>query len=580
MRNLLEIVRSISVNAVSRITRAGLTRRLARIRFARQILLFQICVVLLVVGVGFALVGWLMDRQLTDQYERRALAVAHAVAADPDIADAVAAGDVPVVSTDAERVRQATDALFVVVTDARGIRLAHPNPAEIGRHVSTDPSEALAGHDVVDVQRGTLGWSARGKVPVYAADHRVVGEVSVGFAADDVRANWLRVLADAALFAGGALLLGVAGSALLSRRLKSQTLGLEPRELAELVQEREAVLHGVGEGVVAADAAGRITVCNDEAARLLGSRPPVGARAAALDLPIRVRAALSRRTDQERMMAIAGDRVLVATSRQVHRDGHDLGTVLTLRDRTDIETLTRELDTVRSLSGAVRAQRHEFANRLHTLAGLLQTGHHAEAVEYLHALQDAPTELGPAPDGVRDAYLHAFLSAKTAEAGEADVRLRVADVSWVPGRVTAPVAVTTVVGNLVDNAVRAAHLGTRQPAYVEVTLLADADTLHVSVADSGDGVPAGLRARIFTEGFTTRISAGHGLGLALARQAARSLGGDVRLADPGAAENAVDGGGGHGAVFVAQLPAALDTPRPPGVLVDDRQAIGPEEAGC
>jgi len=566
VRNLLDIARSSCINSVSRISRTGPVRRLARIPFARQILLFQIGVVLLVVGVGFGLVGWLMDRQLTDQYERRALAVAHTVAADRTLADAVADGDVAVVSTRAERVRHATGALFVVVTDARGIRLAHPVPAEIGRHVSTDPSAVLAGHDVANVQRGTLGLSARGKVPVRAYG-RIVGEVSVGFAATDIRAHVLRVLADAALFAAGALLLGVAGSALLSRRLKTQTLGLEPRELAVLVQEREAVLHGVGEGVVATDASGRITVCNDEAARLLGSRPPAGARATDLALPIRVRAALSRRTDAERMTAIAGDRVLLATCRQVRADGHDLGTVLTLRDRTDIETLTRELDTVRSLSGAVRAQRHEFANRLHTLAGLLQTGHQAEAVEYLHALQDAPTELGPVPDGVRDAYLRAFLSAKTAEAAEADVTLQVADTSWVPGRVTAAVAVTTVVGNLVDNAVRAARLGARQPAQVEVTLLADGDALHLSVADSGDGVPAPVRETIFTEGYTTRISDGHGLGLALARQAARSCGGDVRLAQPGSDGT---GGAGHGAVFVAQMPGTL---APPGVPAG-------EEAPC
>ncbi|HEY3502381.1 MAG TPA: sensor histidine kinase [Actinocatenispora sp.] len=513
---------------------------------------------LLVVGVGFALVGWLLDRQLTTQYGQRALAVARTVAADPDIAAAIATGDPHhVVQRRAARVRDATDALFVVVTDRRGIRLAHPNPAEVGRHVSTDPSAALAGHDVVNVQRGTLGVSARGKVPVWDAHHRVVGEVSVGFAAQDIRSNVLRVLADASLFAAGALLLGVAGSALLARRLKSQTLGLEPHELAELVQEHEAVLHGIGEGVLATDADGRITVCNDEAARLLATRPEPGVPAAELDLPIRIRAALTGTSEAERMMAVAGDRVLVVTRRQVRRDAHDLGTVLTLRDRTDVETLTRELDAVRSLSGALRAQRHEFANRLHTLAGLLQTDHHAEAVEYLHALHDAPAAVGPAPDAVRDPYLQAFLAAKTAEAAESDVRLEIADTSWVPGRVAAPVEVTTVVGNLVDNAVRASRLGTRGPAYVEVTLLADGDTLHVSVADSGDGVPPELRERIFTDGFTTRLTVGHGLGLALTRQAARSRGGDATLADPGGAD--------HGAVFVAQMP---------GVLAERADAVG------
>ncbi len=523
-----------------------------RIRFARQILALQIAVVTLVVGVGFTLVGWLLDQQLTDRYEQQALTVARTVAADPTVAAATAAGDQRVVQARAERVRSATHALFVVVTDRNGIRLAHPNPAEIGQHVSTDPSQALSGHEVVNVQRGTLGLSARGKVPVEQGN-RIVGEVSVGFAVSDIRASVLQVLGDAALFAVGALLLGVAGSALLARRLKTQTLGLEPHELSELVQEREAVLHGIGEGVLAVDDDGRVSVYNDEAARLLDLHVPPGTPVAEVELPIRLRAALNGQTDAERLMAVAGERVLLVTRRQVRRDNRDLGTVLTLRDRTDLETLTRELDTVRSLSGALRAQRHEFANRLHTLSGLLQTDHHAEAVEYLHALtQRSPTEVGPVPDAIDDPYLQAFLAAKTAEAAESDVILEVADTSWLRGRVVAPVEVTTVLGNLIDNAVRAARLGARMPGRVEVTILADADTLHLSVADSGDGIPTEARQRIFVDGFTTRLSAGHGLGLALARQAARSLGGDTDLADAG--------GEDRGAVFVAHLPGALVRP--------------------
>src|SRR2546423_7660354 len=240
-----------------------------RVRFARQILALQIGVVTLVVGVGFALIGWLLNSELTNQYKQRALAVAHAVAADPLVASAAAHDDpAHLVQTRAESVRQATGALFVVVTNRRGLRLSHPNPDRLGQPVSTDPSAALRGRDVVVVERGTLGLSARAKVPLRDAGGAIVGEVSVGFNASDIRGQLFSLLGLAALFAGGALLLGVAGSALLARRLNRLTLGLEPHELAELVQEREAVLHGIGEGVLAVDAAGRVSVCNGEASRL------------------------------------------------------------------------------------------------------------------------------------------------------------------------------------------------------------------------------------------------------------------------------------------------------------------------
>ena len=522
-----------------------------RMRFAQQVLLLQIGLLTLVVGIGFGLVGWLLNGDLSDQFGQRALAVARTVAADVELADAVADDDPQhIAQVRAERARLATKALFVVITDRDGIRLAHPNPAMIGEQVSTDPKEALAGNEVVNVERGTLGLSARGKVPLRDHTGTVVGEVSVGFDAQDINSQLLRLLGIAGVFAGGALLLGAAGSGLLTRLLKRRTLGLEPHELSELVQEREAVLHGIGEGVLAVDSDGRVTVCNDEAARLLGIEIEPGKSVVDLNLPPRLCNALLDNERLDNLIAVAADRVLVANHRQVRRDGRDLGGVLTLRDRTDLETLTRELDSVRALTDALRAQRHEFANRLHTLSGLLQTNHQQEAVEYLQALSTGPiTRLGPGGEAVKDPYLQAFLSAKTAAADEKGVALEVGEASWVPGRVVAPVEVTTVVGNLVDNALEAARLGTRRPAVVDIDLLAEGTTLHVSVGDTGDGIPDGLRDAIFAEGVSTRDGDGRGLGLALTRQAARGLGGDVRLVDAGGAE--------HGAVFLASLPEVL-----------------------
>ncbi|MGI5240057.1 ATP-binding protein [Dactylosporangium sp. CA-139066] len=526
--------------------------RLRYAPFARQALALQAGVLVVVVGVGFALVGWLFDDELTQQYGTRALAVARTLAADPAIAAAAAADDPQgMLPGRADAAKVSSGALFVVITNARGIRLAHPNPDRIHEPVSTDPSEVLSGHDTINVERGTLGLSARGKTPLRDASGTIVGEVSVGFRIEDIRGHVNRELGFAAVFAGGALLLGFIGSALLSRRLKRLTLGLEPRELAELVQEREAVLHGISEGVLAVDADGRVSVCNGEAARLLGVQS--GGTVAALDLPPVLRQAVVDRAPVDNVITVAGDRVLVANYRSVRRDERDLGGVLTLRDRTDLENITRELESVRTLSTALRAQRHEFANRLHVLSGLLQNGHGGEALEFLHAVSDAAAPA--AGRTVDDPYLQAFVDAKSAEAAEKGVRLALADSSWVGTRVTAPVEVTTVLGILVDNALEAARRGARRPAWVDLALLEDGSTLHISVVDSGDGVPPELAPRIFDSGVSTNGEDGRGIGLSLARQAARRLGGDVRLA----AASHDD----HGAVFEARLPAALQPAREP-----------------
>ncbi|MEV4596036.1 ATP-binding protein [Amycolatopsis sp. NPDC049253] len=132
---------------------------------------------------------------------------------------------------------------------------------------------------------------------------------------------------------------------------------------------------------------------------------------------------------------------------------------------------------------------------------------------------------------------------------EKGVELKLADDSFVRGSVTDPVATGTVIGNLVDNALHAARMGPRRPATVEVGLFAEGPALHVSVMDSGPGVPGPLRATLFDEGVSTKLTPGHGLGLALARQAARARGGDVWLADAG--------GDAAGALFVAKLPDLL-----------------------
>lgn len=527
---------------------------IGRLRFSRQIFVLQTALVVLLIALVAALTGWLLRNTLTDEYGERALAIARVVASDPEVVTAVTAKrQGGALQSEVVSLTGRTEALFIVVTDANGIRLAHPAPDQVGKPVSTSPAEALAGREVVSVvQEGTLGRSVRSKTPVFGAGGSVVGEVSVGYAVGVPGAEINRLLVIIGVFAVVSVLLGLTASWLLSGWLRRLTHGVEPRELTEMLYEHEAVLHGVGEGVLAVDADQRISVRNAEAERLLGVDLPVGSSAAELPVSPRVRLAIAE-SPMNNVLAVAGDRVIVVNSRRVRRDDHDLGTVLTLRDRTDLDMLTRELDSIRSLTDGLRAQRHEYSNRLHTLSGLLQLGHRTEAIEYLQALTDSSGAGSSGVDvSVHDPYLSALLLAKSEQAEEKSVALRLSEDSSLTGEITNPVTVTTVLGNLLDNALRAANLGSRRPAWIELTLLADGTTLHLSVQDSGPGIAEELREVLFEEGTTTKITPGHGLGLALARHEARSLGGDLWLAQPGDTD--------MGALFVAALPDMLSWP--------------------
>ncbi|WP_427174030.1 ATP-binding protein [Arthrobacter sp. 92] len=553
------------------------------LRFSTQTLLLQLAVVLLVVLLSGAVHAWLSYERLGREAENQALTLARTVASDPAVRAEVQAisGEAgtpppaallkgPLMAV-AEGARTRTGALFVVITDETGLRLAHPDAERLGEKVSTDPSDALAGKEVTTRNTGTLGPSAGAKVPVFApGSDTVVGEVSVGYSTESVVQSLARDIAPIAMTAAGALLAGILASFLLRRRLQRLTLGLEPEEISTLVHDQVAVLQGVDDGVVGVSADGRISVFNAAAQRLLGQPGLTGTAWAQAPVPAQLKALTEPDASEgDAVEIIAGGRVLVASARKALHRQEDLGWVVMLRDRTELQHLTRQLDAVGTMSAALRAQRHEFANHLHTIAGFMSIGQHQQAREYLGRLAATGPLKFPVDqvELLQDPYLQAFVGAKGVEADERGVNLRIGPETLVRGHVIEPQDVTTVLGNLIDNAVNAAVAGSAPERWVEVELLdeldSDGGTLHIVVADSGDGLLSADPEAVFTEGFTTserpaRAGAGQGLGLALARQLARRRGGDVRVLETGSP-------GGPGAVFMATLPrtTAGDPAHPP-----------------
>ncbi|GAA3405337.1 sensor histidine kinase [Pseudarthrobacter polychromogenes] len=545
------------------------------LRFSTQTLLLQLSVVLLVVLFSAAVHAWLTYDRVGSEAENQALTLARTVASDASVrADVLAISQQPgtpppaelaagplMEAAEAARVR--TGALFVVITDETGLRLAHPDPERLGEKVSTDPSEALAGREVTTRNTGTLGPSAGAKVPVYAPDSTtVVGEVSVGYSMETVGQSVARDIGPVALTAAGALLAGVLGSFLLRRRLQRLTLGLEPEEISTLVHDQVAVLQGVDDGVVGVSADGRITVFNAAAQRLLELPDLAGSRWEDAPVPYQLKSLTRAGSNSPGAVElVAGGRVLVANARKALHRREDLGWVLMLRDRTELQQLTRQLDAVGTMSTALRAQRHEFANQLHTIAGFMSIGQHQQAREYLAQLAATGPLKFPVDQAelLQDPYLQAFVGAKGVEADERGVALRIGPETLVRGQVAEAQDVTTVLGNLIDNAVNAAVAGSATDRWVELEVLDEPDddggTLHIVVADSGDGLVEGTDPEsIFAEGFSTASgplarngSGGQGFGLALARQLARRRGGDVKVLEPGSP-------GGPGAVFMATLP--------------------------
>ncbi|WP_081665228.1 ATP-binding protein [Mycobacterium sp. UM_CSW] len=548
------------------------------LRLATQVLVLQLVVVTLTLIIAFVLFAVFNRARLDSQYHVHSTDIARVVASSPtvitniarydngpltpspELVGELATGPIQGVAT---RVQQRTHVAFVVITNASGIRVADPDRNRLGHHVNADISSAAAGHESVSHDSTIFGRAIVAKVPVFEpGSNRVLGVVIVGLSTKAFDEQFSKNLVVLGAMAGALLLISVAGSVLLARRWRGLTLGLRPAEITELVRSQAAVLQGIGEGVLATDTFGKTTFVNDEACRLLEIGNETGRPVDEVGLTPRVLDVFNA-ADATPTLATVGERIVVVSARPVSREGRPLGTVLVVRDRTDVESLTRQLDAVQVMSTVLRAQRHEFANRLHLLTGLLHGGHVEEGLQYLEELLGSGP-LGsalPGIDAIRDAYLQAFLAAKGAAAREAGVTLTIGENTWVSGRLVLPVDVTTVVGNLLDNAIDAARTSDNATKQVEVELLQEGTTLHITVADSGDGVAPDFVEHLFTEGTSTKpdsgIPGGRGIGLALSRQISRALGGDLWLASPGNPELAL-----RGAEFIARLP---------GVMVEEAQ---------
>ncbi|MFB6643703.1 ATP-binding protein [Streptomyces chartreusis] len=518
-------------------------------RMFAQVLLMQVAIAAGVAVLATGLFLAPLSDQLDDQAMRRALSIAQTTAAQPQIAEdltdtpATASGPV---QREAERIRTATKAEYIVVMDRRGVRWSHPTPSEIGRLVSTDPGQALAGHDVMQIDSGTLGRTARGKVPLRDGDGKIVGAVSVGIAYDSVRARLLHAIPGLFAYAGGALAVGALAAWLISRRVQRQTRDLAFSDISALLAEREAMLHGIREGVVALDRGGRIRLLNDEARRLLGIGDEAVGRS--LDEALgegRTADVLAGRVTGTDLLTVRGQRVLVA-NRMPTDDG---GAVATLRDRTELEQLGRELDSTRGLIDALRAQDHEHANRMHTVLGLLELEMYDDAVEFVgEVVGDHRATAEQVAERIQDPLLAALLVGKATVAAERGVALSLADRTGLPDRLIDPRGLVTIVGNLVDNAVDATA-GTPH-ARVEVELQAEGRTATLRVRDTGPGIPEEQRELIFTEGWSTKQRPAHrerGIGLPLVRRLAERQGGSATVGEAA----------GGGAEFTVVLPEAL-----------------------
>ncbi|MBW8765552.1 MAG: sensor histidine kinase [Geodermatophilales bacterium] len=494
----------------------------------------------LAVVVGTSTLIAVLDARRAVQHDAavQATVIVRSLADSPLVVSAVTGPDpTAVLQPYVERVRRDAGASFITVFAPDRTRYTHPNPAEIGQPFRGTIAPALAGHTFTETYSGTLGPSVRATGPIFGPDGRVVALVSAGTTLDTIGADLTRALPGIVGTGLLTLAVGATGSWLISRRLRRQTHGLGAPALARMLDYYNAVLHAVREGLLLLDGERRVQLVNDEARRLLGvTGDPTGRHVRELGLSPDLTEALAGQQHSVDEVHVSGGRVLVVNQAPARPSKGSAGSVVTLRDHTELQALTGELDSVRAFAESLRAQAHEAANRLHTTVSLIELGRGQDAAEFATAeLASAQRLTDRVVGAVEQPVLAALLLGKTATAHERGVLLEI-DPGTAVGTTGIPGGeLVTIIGNLLDNAIDAA-LGAAPPREVQFAAWVDDDRLEIRVEDSGPGVVEEEIPRLFERGWTTKDGPdappkglGRGLGLALVAQAVRRNGGTITV---------------------------------------------------
>ena len=502
----------------------------------------MICLVCLLVfsltlvagGLYTAMIGEVLE----DQIGKRTLQVSRTVAQIPLVKQQIVKkhpeGKLQEL---AERIRQEVGAEFIVIGNRDGIRFSHPKTDRLGkRMVGGDNAPALErGQSYVSRAVGTLGPSIRGKVPVFADDGSIIGVVSVGYLQENVRGIIRDQQIKVGVLIGVMVVLGVLGAVSISNRFKRAIFDLEPEQIARLFTEREAIIDSIREGIVAIDREAKVTVVNRQAIDILGR----DSEAQVIGQPIREilpGAKLSRilsggeqRYDQE--LEVNGTIMLINTVPMLEK-GKILGAVASFRRRDELDILAKQFTQVKKYSEMLRAQTHEYSNKLHTIAGLIQIDHDKEALDLIGretaGYQGLIAFLAKA---VPFPVLAAFIIGKYNHAQELRIKFEIdpdSQLTDVPSELSREKLVT-ILGNLIDNAFDAALQGGSE-AKVKLSMTDVGNDLVFEVEDSGTGVPSEISEQLFEKGFTTKQD-DRGQGLYLVKKAIKDLDGQITLSD-------------------------------------------------
>lgn len=491
-----------------------------------------------VIAVSLLVTNMLISARLANNTEKnledKATNVARIVANSPSVIEALSGKqDEKIIQEYANKVRTLTNVEFVVVTDMNGIRKSHPDISKVGKHfVGGDDAEALKGQEYVSTAKGTLGISLRAFTPIFNSEGKQIGVVAVGILINNVQQAVAQSRAITYFGITLGFIVGVIGAMLLAKSIKNTMFGMEPGEIAKLLEERSAMLHSVREGILAVDKDSHITLVNEEANRIfnrVGIDNPIGKKVEECIENTRLKHVLQTgQAELDQVQEIKGIKLLTNRIPIVVK-GKIVGAIATFRDKTEIRLMAEQLTGVRLYADALRAQTHEFMNKLHIVLGMLHMKYYDELAEYISNIANKYQEqVGFVVRHIKDPVLAGFILGKMSYSREINVNFLLSEESFVPEPVDQEITheLITILGNLVDNAMEAVK--DCESKTVNLDLVCEDGFLIIEVSDTGSGISKEQLEQIFIKGHSTKGN-DRGLGLYLVQRSVGKLDGEIEV---------------------------------------------------
>lgn len=419
----------------------------------------------------------------------------------------------------AAQLKEQIDAEDVIIENRKEIIYSYSAPEIIGeKNFDYISFRALVfgGSYTIETESHN-GPALLGVVPIYKNNgnySKVLGVVIVKFLKKDIFSSIYKQIKSITLFSLGVLMIGIIGGIFLTKSIRKDTLGLEPHEISSLYRERNAIILSIKEGVIAFNQHGELTLINHSASKMLNlTDSDTGQHIEEIIPDLNMMGLLKSGKSLTDIEISINCNNFIFSIIPITENDSIVGGVASFKDKTEFKKILDTLSEVKDYSEGLRAQTHEFANKLYLLSGLLQLGRYSEAYEYIQQESKIHhTQNQILFSQIRDTNVQAILLGKIGKASELKIQFEIdpeSSIDTLPSHITVSDLVT-LMGNIVDNAFDAVR--NEQLKHVTFNITDIGNDIIIEVIDTGKGIPDEKFDSLFIKGYSSKgTNRGYGL---------------------------------------------------------------------